>query len=205
MSVNQGAVDFAEKLVRIMGAVGYVQKDATNEHFKYKYASADAVLTKVRDACSENGVAVESKARLERLEIIGTKTFAVVHISITLTDGIGQAVIEGLGSGIDSGDKSVMKANTAALKYAMSSGFLISWGDDPEADRDTDEANSNVAIVGEWLISCAGASNTSADKFKQWWPVHKTEIKKACGDDGAAEVYSMFNEYLKRLSKEAAE
>jgi hypothetical protein len=31
-----------------------------------------------------------------------------------------------------------MKANTAALKYAVAAGLLISWGDDPEADASTD-------------------------------------------------------------------
>ena len=34
--------------------------------------------------------------------------------------------VEGLGSGSDTGDKAVMKANTAALKYCLANGFLIS-------------------------------------------------------------------------------
>ena len=44
-----------------------------------------------------------------------------------------------MGQGTDKGDKAVMKANTAALKYALAGIFLISWGDDPEADVETDK------------------------------------------------------------------
>lgn len=55
--------------------------------------------------------------------------------------------ITGLGSGQDSGDKAVMKAQTAAIKYAYLLSMAISTGDDPEADGRTDEAitiNSTV-------------------------------------------------------------
>lgn len=42
--------------------------------------------------------------------------------------------IVGLGSGQDSGDKAIMKAQTAAIKYAYLLSFAISTGDDPEND-----------------------------------------------------------------------
>ena len=38
------------------------------------------------------------------------------------------------GEGADPGDKSVCKAQTSALKYALLQSFLIATGDDPEAD-----------------------------------------------------------------------
>lgn len=47
--------------------------------------------------------------------------------------------ITGLGSGQDSGDKAVMKAQTAAIKYAYLLSMAISTGDDPEADIKTDQ------------------------------------------------------------------
>ena len=125
-----------EKLAEVMKEVGYVQKDATNDFHHYSYASAAAVLRKVNTALSERRIAVASRASLEKFEIIqgskGAKTLAVVKIDLRFTDGEESIRVEGLGSGSDKGDKAVMKANTAALKYALANTFMISWGDDPE-------------------------------------------------------------------------
>ena len=43
-------------------------------------------------------------------------------------------LIEGWGSGIDSGDKATGKAITAAVKYALFKGFRLQYSDDPDAD-----------------------------------------------------------------------
>ena len=48
--------------------------------------------------------------------------------------------LTGIGSGQDGGDKAVMKAQTAAIKYAYMLSLAISTGDDPEADSKTDES-----------------------------------------------------------------
>jgi ElaB/YqjD/DUF883 family membrane-anchored ribosome-binding protein len=125
----------ATELAAVMAEVGYVQKDARNDHFKYKYASADAVLTKVREACSKRGIAVVRTGA----EVVSYENqIAVVRLTQTYRFGGEEATFTGLGSGKDSGDKAVMKANTAALKYLLSLAFNISWGDDPEADSKTD-------------------------------------------------------------------
>ena len=134
----------AKKLAEAMSEVGYVQKDATNDFHRYRYASAEAVLRKVNAALSSRGVAVATQAELLRYDRVpgskgGENNVAVVKLALEFTDGEERIHVEGLGSGMDSGDKAVMKANTAALKYAVANAFLISWGDDPEADAATDE------------------------------------------------------------------
>ena len=123
-----------EKLAEVMAEVGYVQKDAVNDFHKYKYASAEAVLKKVNTALSSRGVAVGSSAELVHY----ADQRAVVKLALTFHDGDEHLTVEGLGEGSDKGDKATMKANTAALKYALANAFLISWGDDPEADMHTD-------------------------------------------------------------------
>ena len=131
-----------ECLAQTMGEVGYVQKDATNDFQRYRYASAEAVLKKVNASLSSQGVCCESTADMVSHEVIqGAKkaTFhAIVKLSLTFRKGSDSVKVEGLGSGSDTGDKAVMKANTAALKYCLANAFLISWGDDPEADVETD-------------------------------------------------------------------
>ena len=131
--------ELTKALSEIMAEVGYVQKDAKNDHHKYKYASADAVLTKVRAACSSRGIAItETTAYVMEYHPSEGKARAVVQLSQAYRLGDETATFMGLGEGTDKGDKAVMKANTAALKYLLSLAFNISWGDDPEADPSTD-------------------------------------------------------------------
>jgi len=142
-----------EKLSEVMAEVGYVQKDATNEFHRYRYASAEAVLKKVNAALSERGIAISSHVELVRQDILesadpekGPRILAVVKLAMDFMDGTESIHAEGLGCGLDSGDKAVMKGNTAALKYLLANEFLISWGDDPEADAKTDEGISRSEV-----------------------------------------------------------
>jgi hypothetical protein len=154
--VEMKATTLAGKLAEVMAEVGYVQKDATNDFHHYKYASAEAVLRKVNVALSKRGIAVSSHVTMLHHELttpataaaVGAtrspddgkrKLFVVVHIAADFTDGIDSIHAEGLGEASDAGDKALMKANTAALKYLLANAFMISWGDDPEADPSADE------------------------------------------------------------------
>lgn len=138
--------NLTEALTAAMREAGYVQKDAKNNQQGYSYASADAVLTKVRDILTANGVPITAAvADLVKYETTTNAKGnpvqrAVVKIELEVRDAEGKTAIwQGHGEGMDSGDKAVMKANTAALKYALAAGLLISWGDDPEADEKTDK------------------------------------------------------------------
>ena len=133
----------ASKLAEVMGEVGYVQKDAENAFHHYKYASAEAVLKKVNAALSTRGIAVSTQAELLHYDQLpgdkGPSMHAVVRLSLMFIDGSGDTITaQGIGEGSDKGDKAVMKGNTAAVKYALADAFMISWGDDPEADAHTD-------------------------------------------------------------------
>jgi len=131
----------ALKMAEVALECGYVQKDGKNTYHKYKYASAEAVLKKVNKALGERKIAVSSRASLPYFRVLETdKNLAVVHLTLTFVDGeSGEThVVEGMGSGVDSGDKAVMKATTAAHKYAYATALVMSWGDDPEADPPTD-------------------------------------------------------------------
>jgi len=66
-------------------------------------------------------------------------TFTQDLVSVSKEDGSTnvqreEITVEGIGQSTDLGDKAVMKANTAAIKYCLTNAFLISWGDDPEGD-----------------------------------------------------------------------
>jgi hypothetical protein len=126
----------ALKLSEVAREVAYVQKDATNDYHKYSYASAEAVLRKVNAALTERKIALGSSSELVHYEAGN----AIVRLTLRFIDAESGEIIaaQGMGQGQDKGDKAVMKANTAALKYLYANVFTISWGDDPEADSATD-------------------------------------------------------------------
>jgi hypothetical protein len=118
-----------------------------------------------------------SKDNIERL--------ATVKMNVLLIDkDSGETVtITGIGSGQDSGDKAVMKAQTAAIKYAYLLSLAISTGDDPEADLKTDE-NMQDKNHGEVKSAIVKASISDAKNGR---------ICKYCGASISEKVskYSM--------------
>lgn len=128
-----------EILAEVGLEVGYIQKDGTNEIHRYRYATAEAVLGKVNEALFSRKVAVSSTSDLVHFGQDDKGYMAVVRTTLTFRLDEESHQVVGLGSGWDSRDKAVMKANTASIKYALAAAFLISWGDDPEADSKTDK------------------------------------------------------------------
>jgi len=143
----------AKKLVKVMEDCGYIQKDASNEHDRYTYASAAAVLEKVNESLVKHGIATVTRSKIinswERVTSKGNVAYyKEVEVEITLidTETGEERVIAGIGCGMDVGDKAVMKAQTAATKYAWLMSLQISTGDDPEADEDTPKTAEEPGI-----------------------------------------------------------
>lgn len=129
------AKSLGEHLSEMMKIVGYVQKDAYNKFHKYSYASADAVLTRIREELSVRGIYIERDTSRSGVSYATEDLTNVIYDWVGfLVKGEEKVPICGTGQGKDSNDKAVMKAETAALKYALSGQFLISWGDDPEKE-----------------------------------------------------------------------
>lgn len=140
------------KLSEALGEIGFVEKAGNNTFHRYRYATAEDVFAKVRASLSKRGVSMTVKPELLRFEPMTVKEkmkiLSVVKVDVTFTDSeTGEwAISGGIGSGEDSGDKAVMKANTAALKYALSHAFAISFGDDPEAtDAEGKSTDTNTS------------------------------------------------------------
>lgn len=139
----------AKKLIDIMQECAYVTKNGVNNFHKYKYATSADVLEKVNAAMVKHGVCTIAIPEIVSIDEITTakgnvERLATVKINITFVDKDSEdsITITGLGSGQDAGDKAVMKAQTAAIKYAYMLSFAIATGDDPEADSKTDQTST---------------------------------------------------------------
>lgn len=159
-SQTEEEVTFADKIIELRRRMGFFTFDSTNSGQGYKYVSAAAIIRKLQTEMNELGLYahVHSEPVHNQAVVLGRddqegegigltkshteklKTYAVVKVNLQVTDGQGNGVIwQGQGSGIDSGDKAVMKASTAAYKYAIAHGLQLAWGaEDPEADGSTD-------------------------------------------------------------------
>ena len=141
--------NISAKLVKIMAECAYVQKNGVNSFHGYKFATAADVLEKVNSALTKHNVCSVVEAELidmtDNTNQSGkTEHLATVKTTLKLIDcDSGESITcIGLGSGADLADKSIMKAQTASLKYAYMMTLAIATGDDPEFDVETDKRNN---------------------------------------------------------------
>ena len=149
----------AKKLVNVMIECGHIAKNGLNSYHQYKYATAEDVLLKVNSALTKNKIASvvipEIASMVDVTNLKGnTEHLVTVNVQIKLIDSESGECVDlfGIGSGQDAGDKAVMKAQTAAIKYAYMMSLCIATGDDPEADTKTDE-NSSIGNKGSKLVN----------------------------------------------------
>lgn len=170
----------AKKLSQVMNDCSYVKKDARNEAQKYNYASAAAILEKVNASLVKNGIVTTTEVDIissEREQSNGKAShYVVVKTKITLMDIETKDTMTtyGMGGGLDYGDKAIMKAQTASLKYAWMNCLNISTGDDPEADESIDKHDHSSSNVQSVPVYKNGESNRSkvlidvfAEKYKR--------------------------------------
>lgn len=131
----------AGKLVKILGALGAVEKKGYNSHQKYYYMrevdvmealKAQLIENKIIMLTSSEFVDIQKKEGKDKTDFV--TTVKTTHTFIDSETGE-QFSINSVGSGYDSSDKGASKAITAAVKYAIMKTFMIS---DEGADIEND-------------------------------------------------------------------
>lgn len=121
-----------------MADLEYLEKKGYNKHFDYQFVQEADVKAAVSKALRAHGLILSSVEYYSIGECTGKA--ATLRCETTISDVADHAVCVrfwGVGAGTDSSDKAPMKACAASLKYALTSGFLIATGDDPEEDGGT--------------------------------------------------------------------
>lgn len=128
------------KLAAILKAVERIEKDKKNEQGGYKYASEKAIKETMHPLFMEHGLILVPVAQefISLTPPAGGKSSYITTLKCTfeIVDlETGAALrMEQLASGGDTLDKGTFKAVTGAIKYVLTTLFLIPTGDDPEGD-----------------------------------------------------------------------
>ena len=130
------------KLWKIMSEVNYIQKDKTNEFHRYKYASEEAIKVHLHEQLVKHkvifGLTTSGAPHIERVKTAKGNEELVVfqEVAYNFWDVESGERFGGtfMGTGQDAGDKGLYKALTGAIKYIMTSTFLIPTGTDAEEE-----------------------------------------------------------------------
>lgn len=179
--------DVVDAVCKCMALIGNVTKDSKNNHMGYAFASEQKLLLAVQPALTKAGLAIERREvevlKYERINGNRPKWHALVKVTYDLILSAGCAINAdnmrithvALGSGEDSSDKAIAKAQTMAFKYLLRNAFAIPTGDDPDrtenSEPDQGYHNNNYqrrSRERKRVVSTAKPSQQTIDSFKNW-------------------------------------
>lgn len=195
-----------EKLAKVAALIGKLPKDKRNKHSGYDYLSEEAVKTAINHNMPEAGVWHEG-IRFEILsdEWVKGKQAEQNLVKIRCVIPIAGHEYEGLGAGIDYGDKALLKAQTSAVREAWKNVFVIAGGGDPEADERANEervqSRSEEPSDPEDAVCPIGKN-----KGKRWRDLPTSSVQwyaKDCKHKGARDAAQRVMEARKAKRAEA--
>jgi hypothetical protein len=132
-----------KKMAAVMGALKRVPKEGTNAHFGYKYARAEDVADEIRAQLAAQNIAFFAEIVSKQLDgsmwiVDFVFTFACGDTGATISKAWSSEAVAANSKGRD--DKGLNKAATAAEKYFLLKTFIVSTGDEPDADADGEPA-----------------------------------------------------------------
>ena len=176
VAVVPAAPSLIAKLAEIAGLMAHIPKDGWNANQKYKFVKESDVAEKASTLLAERGiflhqtVVASSREPLYTTQNNATMWMTHVEMAFQFIDASGEVspVAVFHGDGADTGDKGIYKAMTGAEKYFLMKTFLVSTGDDPEADEKVDKAAAAAGAaqgpvrVGKSAVAGAGRGGKSS-------------------------------------------
>jgi len=134
-----------ESITAILGEKAAVKKDKVNSAQNYKFRGIDDVMNTFNPLLAKHKVfVVPTVLNMEREERQNTKgntllyTILTVQYTFFAEDGTSVTAVA-IGEGMDTGDKSVNKAMSAAYKYALFQTFCIPTEEMIDSEQDSPE------------------------------------------------------------------
>ena len=225
-NINTAIPKIYKAICNVIGDVGAVGKDKKNEQQNYRYRAIDDVYNALNPALAKYGVLIVPNVlevtKVDRATKSGAvMTYATVRVNYTFycaEDG-SSVNSEVQGEGSDTGDKSINKAMSAAMKYMCFQVFCIPT---EELNEDADKAGlatpvkSNADYVKEsyqrrkdYALSTGTNSNdviSEAQARLLFAKSNKDIVKKVIGEYGYEHTTAIkkkdFDEILKKVVDE---
>lgn len=214
------------KLAEVVAAIGKMPKDGqVTGGGSYKFTSVDVMAAALNPLLSDRGV-IFYPARVVVHELSqhprsngGVNWRAVVEVTWHVTDGLGVLEVATLGEALDTSDKGINKAQTAARKYAMKGLFNLTTADDPDPDhhRSGEDTRAKVPaatppqldsirdLVARLQELAPAGFESEADGVIGWRrAVTGGRALTDLNADEAARVEAWCRDHLDRLRKKAA-
>lgn len=180
-----------ELIGKAMGKIGAIGKDSKNAQQGFMYRGIDAVYNALNPVMSELGLFIAPEVldmkREERTNKNGTVliyTALTIKYTVYAPDGSNISLTV-VGEGMDTGDKSVNKAMSIAMKYAMFQLFFIATEDlkDPDAEVYTDIQPKHKITQGSVneqkpFTPPTVSANAVVDKVEKVPPVPRKSTKQ---------------------------
>jgi len=148
-----------------MSEVDYIQKDKRNEFHKYNYASEYAIKKAIHEQLVKHKVLFQVSVINQTIQ----NNLTMVDFYYCFHDIDSGESLDGTfaGQGEDKLDKGIYKAITGAIKYILTSTFLIPTGDDPEENNPSDKepVKSDPKALSNYQVLLS--EFTSLDEYKK--------------------------------------
>ena len=124
-----------KKIHAVMEDVSYIQKDAKNAHHGYSYASELAIKKALCEAFRKHKVVFQLETLGATVDPVSKATVLQTKYSFYDVESGEQLSGDFVSFGPSRDDKGGWAATTNAIKYILTSTFLIPTGDDAESDK----------------------------------------------------------------------
>lgn len=159
---DQRRAALVRKMVSIFGSIGPVEKKGRNDHFKYRFVREEDLVARIRPLMVDAGVFMLAKVTSEKKE--GTLTTVEMDFDLIDSETGYTLTGHGVGYGSDSGDKGASKAQTSCVKSWLMKTFMVSSGDDPEADKRTDQRAEREEAMRAQPVNITGTDAPQAQR-----------------------------------------
>jgi hypothetical protein len=126
------------KINEVFQEVESVKKDGLNKAFNYAYVSESQLKRVLQPLLKKHNLLFKLDIIDQKVDYSGKIPLTLITVKYSFIDPESGEVLEGTfcSQGSDSADKGIFKAITGAIKYILSSVFLIPTGGDPEEDEE---------------------------------------------------------------------
>jgi len=162
---------------QIMNNIAVPKRDAPNADnrgsVRYQYQRWDDLVATLNRLMVENRLVCIPSCHLVAHEQTGTLTEkgnpwwgAVLNVTVTVQSAVdGSTVaVQTIGEGMDTGDKSVQKAFTSGMKYALLKLFLVPDADDPDGAPGPGPSDSTPGAADNTRLPMAQATSLASKK-----------------------------------------